>query len=474
MKKIRRNALRVAAFLVCLMLVCVLYGGWSLVRNGNRWFSSGANTLIKEQKKQVTPGNIYDRNGVVLAQTDSEGNRIYSEDAGIRRAMVHVLGDIDNNVSNGVESFMARYLYGFDMSFTEKAGYLLSGKRYTGDNVFLTVDSTLSANAAAWFPQGKNGAVVVMNYRTGEVLAEMSFSQFDPESVDSSVRNDPDKPFWNRAVQMQKAPGSTFKVITAACALENMAGLDYRQFDCDGLLQVGDHRITDAGTDLASNKITAHGKLTLQQAFVKSCNNTFAQVALELGDTRLRKTAENFGFNDNFLFRDIVVENSSYPTDNRTELELAWTGAGQSALLTSPMHMCMVAAAIANGGVMQEPWLLARAVSQKGSVRYEGTEHVYRRAVSADVAETLKGCMRLVVTEGTGTAAGVTGHRICGKTGSAERDGQENTDAWFIGFIDEEKYPYALCVMVEDAGGGGSVAAPVAGKIFRYLLRQNQ
>ena len=112
-----------------------------------------------------------------------------------------------------------------------------------------------------------------------------------------------------------------------------------------------------------------HGKITLARAFRVSCNNTFAQTALLLGDAALRKTAEQFGFNDNFLFRDVVVENSTYPTKNRTNLEIAWSGDGQSQVSATPLHMCMVAAAVANDGVMMEPRLLSRVESPSGVVR---------------------------------------------------------------------------------------------------------
>lgn len=470
MKKLKRNIRRLCFFLIILLLLLILYGAFNLLTSGNRWFSSSSNTLIKEQKKTVIPGNILDRNGIILAAANENGERVYSTDESVRRAVVHVLGDDKGNVNNGVESFMARYLYGFDMSFLERADYILKGNKRKGDNVTLTIDSSLSKQVLSWFPAGKSGAVVVMNYQTGETVCEMSFPDFDPEDKQEIVLSDPLKPYWNRAVQMQKAPGSTFKVITAAAALRNMVGLDLKKYNCDGLLQVGGHLVTDAGTDLSAEKITAHGSVTLRDAFLKSCNNTFARVALEMGDTALRKMAESFGFNDNFLFRDIVVENSVYPMSDRTDFEVAWTGAGQSALMTTPMHMCMVAACVANEGVMMEPRLLIRAVGQTGKIRMEGEDRVYRRVMTREEANTLRDYMWGVITSGTGSAASVPGHRICGKTGSSEQEGQQETDAWFIGFIDEEACPYALCVTVENAGGGGSVAAPVAKRIFTYLL----
>lgn len=135
--------------------------------------------------------------------------------------------------------------------------------------------------------------------------------------------------------------------------------------------------------------------------------------------------------------------------------------------------MCMISAAVANGGVMMEPRLLKKAVAQNGTVRAEFSEKVYRRVMSSENAALMKEYMRSVITGGTGTRAAISGVKVCGKTGSAELDTQENTNAWFIGFLDEEDAPYALSIVVEDAGGGGSVAAPIARQIFEWLLKNN-
>ena len=169
-----------------------------------------------------------------------------------------------------------------------------------------------------------------------------------------------------------------------------------------------------------------------------------------------------------------MVENSSYPTTNRTNFELAWSGAGQSAITASPMHMCMIASAIANNGVMMEPRLLQDVTSASGVNRLKFTSAAYRTALSADLAEELKGYMAAVVQSGTGKRAAVSGLTICGKTGSAESsdNGRAVTHGWFIGFINDDAYPYAVAVLVEDiddGDGGGTTAAPIAKDIFQYI-----
>lgn len=481
MKQLRGNIRRVAILMVALFVFLGVYGAYSLLTYGNRWFSSSANTFVRSQKKNVVAGAIIDKNGVVLAQTKDDV-RVYNEDEDVRTAVVHVLGDSAGNVSNGVETFMASHLYGFNMSLWERLTAYLSGSKRTGDSVQLTIDSELSrfikaqvaGNSA--LPQDLSGAVVVMNYQTGAVLASMSFPLFDPNDV-TTVADDPGKPFYNRATQGLYAPGSTFKIITATAALSSgqMVG---RSFQCTGQLKVDEttqHVITDAGTNLAENKLTFHGQIGLRDAFVKSCNNTFAQIALELGDQTIKAQSEAFGFNDNFLFRDIVVENSSYPSTNRTNWAIAWTGAGQSALLSTPLHMCMVAAAIGNDGVMMEPRMIEQVVSSAGDVRQTFSSKIYR-TVSKDAAviAQIKDYMKGVVNEriGTGQAASLNGYTVYGKTGSAEVDGQEKTNAWFVGFIGDDSAPYALSIVLENTGGGGEFAAPLAQKIFQKLAGQ--
>ena len=470
MKHLQKNIKRVAVFLCALFALLAVWGAYSLTTYGSRWFASSANTFMRTRKKNVIAGDILDRNGVVLAATIN-GQRVYQNDVNARKATVHVVGDSGSNVNNSAESFFASYLYGFNSSFLERLSFALRGEQRRGDTVRLTVDCRLSTYIASIFPSGKAGAVVVMNYKTGEVLSEQSFPTFDPQNITYAVKSDPQKPFFNRAIQGLYTPGSTFKMVTAASAIENYTNYNSISFDCTGQLTLGNRVITDAGTNLKEDKLTKHGVIGLKKAFQVSCNNSFAQLALQLGDARLRKTAENFGFNDNFLFRDLVVENSSYPTSNRNDGEIAWTGAGQSALTASPLHLCMIASAIANDGVMMEPKLLISATAPNSTQRAGLTAKVYRKPLTPERAAVLKEYMRAVVTGGTGTSANISGTKVCGKTGSAEIDGQEFTNAWFVGFLDEPASPYALSIVVENAGGGGSVAAPIANKIFTWMLR---
>ena len=470
MKQQRFRFRVMAFFLIALLLLAGGYGVYSVSTYGSRWFGSSYNTRYRAAKQMVIPGDILDRNGMVLATADGEGKRTYPTSWHVRSAMVHVVGDLNGNVANTVDAFQASYLWGFETTLEERIEALRSGQKRRGDNVTLTIDATLQTNIAAAFANmehtcGKSGAAVVMNYQTGEVLALLSVPTFDPLGSMEVVRDNPQHPFWNRALQSVQAPGSTFKIITAVSALQNLKDVTTHEFDCStGATKIMDQLIRDYGYE-------HHGMVTLDEAFRVSCNNSFAQAALLIGDKKLRQTAEDFGFNDNFLFRDLVVENSRYPTQNRNDFEVAWSGAGQSQVAATPMHMCMVAAAIANDGTMMEPRLIQQVVSPAGMHRLDYTPRVYTQACTPELAGQVGEYMLDVVENGTGKSAAVEGLPIAGKTGSAESslDGKYVTHGWFVGYIDDPAYPYAVSIFVEAGGSGGKAAAPLAREIFMWL-----
>jgi len=411
---------------------------------------------------------------VVLATTAADGTRLYQADEEARRAVVHLVGDTKGNVKNAVETFQVGYLYGFHMTLPELLSVRFSSTPRTGDDVTLTVDSRLSTEILRAFSRynltrGKNGAAVVMNYRTGELLALLSLPTFDPMALRLPSGG---SYYYNRAVYTLYPPGSTFKIITTASALENLPGAADMLIDCTGGLRVDGQVINDFGAAI-------HGELTLKQAFVKSCNIAYAKLALQLQDQTLQKTAAAFGFDDYFLFRDLVVTDSVYNAASsgtaRNGFAVATSGFGQGSIGATPLHMCLVAAGVANDGVIMEPTLL-RAVHSgvNGKLRDTFAPREYRRAVSPETAATLQEYMRAVVTSGTGTRAAVPGLTICGKTGSAETvsGSREVTHGWFVGYCADEGLPFAVAILVEDIGdgeGGGSTAAPIAHDVFQYL-----
>ena len=204
-------------------------------------------------------------------------------------------------------------------------------------------------------------------------------------------------------------------------------------------------------------------KLTLKDAFVHSCNNTFAKLALELGPNKLMEISNELYFNKEFVFKELVAYTGAY-TLPATDFELAWSGVGQYKDIITPMHACLIAAAIANDGIMPEPRL---SKPTQGSVA-----EVYAELFKGNECEIIKEYMLAAVEYGTAKKAGIEGFKVCGKTGTAEVSSNKNVlpHSWFFGFVDDEQYPYAICVVAENAGGGGAVAAPIAGELLKYAI----
>lgn len=196
------------------------------------------------------------------------------------------------------------------------------------------------------------GAAVVLNYRTGEILCSTSWPSFDPRNVQAVLDGrEEDASLYNRVTQGLYPPGSTFKIVTMASALNYLPDAALRTYVCTGALDIENTTVDEAGGSV-------HGENTLNMAFAKSCNTAFASLALELGASRLRKTASDFGVGNNFLFQDLIVYNSQFPSGTLTADNLAWAGIGQDRVLVTPLHMAMIAAAVGNDGVMMEPRLL--------------------------------------------------------------------------------------------------------------------
>ena len=251
-----------------------------------------------------------------------------------------------------------------------------------------------------------------------------------------------------------------FKIVTLTAALDNLPGLLNRTFTCTGSQDFGGAAVTC----LSGRK--AHGELDLKSAFAQSCNVTFAELSYELGKSNMQSAAENFGFNDNFSFSDIVLYNSSYPEDVASVNELAWSGVGQGRVLVTPLHMAMIASSVANGGVMMEPKLVRQITGAAGIPRLRTSGGTYRRVMSEATAQIVGEYMRETVENGTGKKARVSGYTVCGKTGSAEtsNDKSVSTNAWFVGYIQDANCPYAVAVVLEQAGSGGDLAATLAAK----------
>ena len=451
--------------MLALFLLMIAYFCYSVYFYGGRWVANPHNPRISSKKQEVIMGSVTDRDGTVLAYTDERtGERRYHSSRDTRMAVSQVVGDSGGKVSTGADTFHAQYMLGFRSSVFERVADALTGTPQRGDDIRLTISERLSRYISEQFPSGKRGAVVVLNYKTNEILSMVSMPQFDPLHLDAALSDEEAGALINRATQGLYPPGSTFKIVTMASALENLPDLQDFGFDCTGYYPVGHYSVTEK---------EGHGVQSLSDAFAHSCNTTFAALSQELGYAMLGQTAEKMGFNENFMFGDLIVYNSSYPIDDLSPEDLAWSSIGQGRVLATPMHMALIASMIANGGVMNEPHLLAEIKTAQGGARQLPGSFEGARVLEQSVASRLEKEMIRVVKSGTGTRAALgNGYVVAGKTGSAEASNDKNVQAhaWFVGYITNDNAPYAICVLVENGGSGGGVAAPLARKTLQKAI----
>ena len=367
-----------------------------------------------------------------------------------------------------------------DLTISDLIAVLL-GRDLRPLSLQVTIDPVLQ-QAAYDLLDGQRGAVVALDPTTGAILALVSSPAYDPESLlgaDAVDRrrdllDDPARPLADRATRELYPPGSTFKTVVAAAAFDSgVAGPETEYPDPVEFPLPGS---TATIRNFSGGTCGDGTTVTVQTAFVRSCNTTFAALAIDVGAEEIALTAEGLGFDRDLRFPWDVAR-STFPLD-RIEGDpaaLAQSGIGERDVRATPLIMATVAAAVANGGETMAPYLV-RQVFDADGVAVDITEPTtLGRAKSPATAAVLSGLMELVVTEGTGRRAAVPGIRVAGKTGTAESPGGP-PHAWFIGFAPVERPRIALAVLVESGGDvgetatGGSVAAPIAGALIERWL----
>ncbi len=358
----------------------------------------------------------------------------------------------------------------------------LLGRDLRPSNVQIAIDPELQRVAFDSLGD-QRGAVLAVQPQTGEVLALVSTPSFDPNlfvGPDAVVAReellaDPANPLLDRATGESYTPGSSFKpVVTAASLDSGFAGPedtfpDPIELDLPGSTAT----ISNADGEVCNDGVS----VTIREGFRKSCNTTFAQMAMDMGSDTVTAQAEAFGFNQIIPFDWEPLE-SSYPNPGDDLAALAQSAIGQRDVQAVALQMALVASGIANQGQIMEPHLVARVVDADGDVNEEVEPAVWMRALSPASAAIISDLMEQVVASGTGTAATVPGFRVAGKTGTDEAPEGGAPDVWFIGFAPVENPTIALAVVVEDGGdagqnaSGGSVAAPIAQRVLATWLER--
>lgn len=446
MKKLQRRTLFVLLFILALaagtVVLCAFY-----VKDGAQWASFYGNQHVYTNGR-IASGSIQDRNGTTLFDC-AEGQ--YSDDKTTRISTLHAIGDKQGNINTGAKNLFADQLVGFS---------LITGTSGTGNTIKLTLDANLN-NAAYQAMAGRKGVAALYNYETGEVLCMLSTPSFDPADDAEAAKvaagdSNYDGAYLNRFLSGTYTPGSTFKLVTAAAALETLHNEDSFSYTCTGSLTLNGEKITCP---------SVHGTQDFATALANSCNGAFATLATQVGGKTLEKYAKEAGLTSKVNVNGLNTAAGSF-TAGTSDNDVGWSGVGQYKDLVNPCAELTLMGCIAQGGSAATPRLLKSVTSSKGLPVAHVTTETSKIGWKADTCDKIRTLMHNNVTSNYSKNLDFGGLNVCAKSGTAEV-GTSKPHAWFVGFVDDSAYPYAFVVVVENGGWGSSVAGGVAASLLK-------
>lgn len=434
------------ALILGLLVISVRYAV-----NASDWVTFQSSPHVYSSSGVMDCGTIVDRGGTLLL--DSRSGRSYADSETLRRAMLHLLGDNDGNITPALMEEYGDKMVGFD---------LINGT-YHGADGSGQMRLTLSAEAqkaALNAMQGYKGTVGVYNYRTGEILCMVSTPSFDPADPPSyswmdEHPDDYDGVYINRFLHAAYAPGSTFKLVTAAAALENIDEIAQRRLYCEGSCEID-------GETVVCNAV--HGELTFEQALSQSCNVVFAQTAAELGAATLTKYAERIGITESLAFDGLDTKRGNFKLDTKSDYEVGWAGVGQYTDQINPCQYMTYMGAIANGGQAASPYLVSE-ITFDGKEKYTAKTQQLDRVLEQETAQELAEMMHYAVVNNYGEWY-FSGLYAGAKSGTAERGEGQAANALFAGFTQSEDYPLAFVVVLEGGESGSAACTPVVRQVL--------
>ncbi len=439
----------IAMVLVFAMLAGLCFFVFEYITKSSTWVMTSGSPHVY-QKPQ---GMILDRDGALLL--DMAEGKTYTPDDAVRKATMHWLGDRSGNVGNTLLK-----TYRESMVLYDRVNGVYAYGNAEG-RIHLTLDADLQAAALEAMGDYK-GTVAVYNYRTGELLCAVTTPTYDPDDPPDLTADQSgayDGVYMNRFFQNSYTPGSIFKIVTLAAALETLPDARELTFSCDGV-----HEIGKTG-DVTCEK--AHGQQNLKEAFANSCNCAFAQLVEKIGKKRLQQYVELFGVVDSFSFDGFICRPGKFDLSQAGAESVAWSGIGQYEDLITPCAFLRFVGAVAAGGAGYTPHVVSQVTVGK-TTTYQAQPQLGEQILSAETAATIREYMRNTVITKYGDQ-NFQGFTVCAKTGTAEVGADKRPNAMLTGFLLDENYPYAFIVAVEDAGYGYSVCVPIISAILARL-----
>ena len=447
MKKIEKRAI------MCLLLAFVLLTGvgifsYRYVAHGDDWASYEGNRDVYNEG-DLSKGKLYDTNGTLLMQNTPDG-MIFNDDASVRTALMHITGDKDNNISTGANRAFTDELIGYNLI---NGVYSLNN---AGKDVSLTLDANICATAYEALA-GRSGTVGVYNYKTGEILCMVSSPTYDPVDPPSEPE---DGVYINRFTSATFVPGSIFKLVTAAAAIENLDDAYTWEINCTGSVSYGgEYAVTD---------VSAHGTVDLEKALEVSCNCFFGQLAEKLGPDLLEKYTEKAGLMTSYDIDGIKTTEGTFDFPD-SGMNLAWTGIGQWEDMINPCSKMVYMGAIANGGEATHPNIVKPTTFMGKQIDKITTKTT--NMIDSTTAASLTEMMANNVVSHYGSE-NFPGLNLCAKSGTAEVGDYKEPHAWFAGFLNDDSNPYAFIVLVENSGYGADVAGAVANTVMQAVVNR--
>lgn len=477
--------------ILMLVMFLALFGSasWIQVVQSDELAANPSNRRSLYDSFEVQRGSIIASGAAIASSVPSDDvyswQRVYTDADMWAPVTGYINPALGPNAGTGIEQSMNQELSGTAGSqFLSRVERIFTGQPPRGSNVVLSLDADVQR--AAFEALGDlQGGIIAIEPSTGRVLALVTSPSYDTNvlaSHDTDAVNqaydqlvaDPSKPLSDRAIAGDlNPPGSTFKLVVASAALASGGYTPQSTLPNPAQYQLPQ---SNSIVHNASGGACGPGDtVTLADALRLSCNIPFAELAVELGDTAIREEAEKYGFNQSFEI-PLVSTASGYPRTIQDDAQTALSGFGQGQVTATPLQMAMVAAGIANGGIVMNPRMVDRVIGPDLSVQktYDDTE--FGRALDGALADELVAMMVANVSDGAASGARIDGVDVAGKTGTAENTGNEPYTLWFTGFAPANNPEVAVAVVVEDGGGqgqsgsGNTIAAPIAKKVMEAVL----
>lgn len=463
-----RNILISTCIFLGIFLLLIGYLVYFQIAEAGKVINNPYNKRQDVLAKKVQRGDILANDGTILATTilDSEGNEVRYYPYG--RLMCHTLGYVGYGGS-GLENSAAYYMLASNENIWSSISNDLSGKKNLGDSIVTTIDLGLANKAYEALGDNK-GAVVIIEPKTGRILAMVSTPDFDPNTINEDwddISNDIEEaPLLNRATQGLYPPGSVFKLVTLL-EYYRQNPEDYNNFSyyCDGSYEIGDNVISCVHN-------TAHGMQNLTECLANSCNGAFIEMGLSLELNEYSNTARELLFNEKlpinmeFSISQFLLNTSS------SEWDIAQTAFGQGKTLITPIHMAMLCSAIANDGVLMEPYLIDRVINIDGKLIEEFKSAKYKKLLTEDEALFLQENMTAVIDKSFDWLFGECTYTVAGKSGTAQYGTQGMEHSLFMSYSPAENPEIAVMVVVEGGSNQSTNAAEVTKQIYEYYYNR--